>query len=82
MGVSRIASPAQQLDQRRDFFAAEPRRIGPLEQARRCGELKRLLPEISEKMLIQQLRALETDGIVHREAFHEVPPRKQAEAAK
>jgi DNA-binding HxlR family transcriptional regulator len=48
----------------------------------RFGELKRLLPKISEKMLIQQLRALETDGIVHREVFHEVPPRKQAEAAK
>lgn len=42
---------------------------------RRFGELKRLLPSISEKMLIQQLRELEVDGIVHREAFHEVPPR-------
>jgi DNA-binding HxlR family transcriptional regulator len=48
----------------------------------RFGELKRLLPAISEKMLIQQLREHETDGIVHRETFHEVPPRKQAEAAK
>jgi DNA-binding HxlR family transcriptional regulator len=44
-------------------------------QARRFGELRRLLPDISEKMLIQQLRELEADGIVHREAFHEVPPR-------
>ena len=44
-------------------------------QARRFGELKRLLPGISEKMLIQQLREMETDGIVHREVFHEVPPR-------
>jgi DNA-binding HxlR family transcriptional regulator len=42
---------------------------------RRFGELKRLLPGISEKMLIQQLREMETDGIVHREVFHEVPPR-------
>jgi DNA-binding HxlR family transcriptional regulator len=41
----------------------------------RFGELKRLLPAISEKMLIRQLRALETDGIVHREVFREVPPR-------
>ena len=45
------------------------------EQALRFGELKRALPGISEKMLIQQLREMETDGIVHREVFHEVPPR-------
>jgi DNA-binding HxlR family transcriptional regulator len=42
---------------------------------RRPGELRRRLPGISEKMLIQQLRALEADGIVHREVHHEVPPR-------
>ena len=44
-------------------------------QPHRFGELKRLLPDISEKMLIQQLRELEADGLVHREGFHEVPPR-------
>ncbi|XXX78155.1 helix-turn-helix domain-containing protein [Sorangium sp. So ce134] len=44
-------------------------------QPRRFGELKRLLPGISEKMLIQQLREMEADGIVHREIFREVPPR-------
>ena len=42
---------------------------------RRFGELRRLLPGISEKMLIQQLREMEAHGIVHREVFHEVPPR-------
>ncbi|WP_348643117.1 winged helix-turn-helix transcriptional regulator [Mesorhizobium sp. B2-3-4] len=41
----------------------------------RFGELKRLVPDISEKMLIQQLREMEADGIVHREIFPEVPPR-------
>nr|QKW93842.1 helix-turn-helix transcriptional regulator [Vitiosangium cumulatum] len=41
----------------------------------RFGELKRRVPGISEKMLIQQLREMEADGIVHREVFHEVPPR-------
>jgi len=51
-------------------------------QPRRFGELKRLLPNISEKMLIQQLRELETDGIVHREAFHEVPPRVEYSETK
>jgi DNA-binding HxlR family transcriptional regulator len=40
----------------------------------RFGELKRLVPDISEKMLIQQLREMEADGIVHREVFPEVPP--------
>ena len=44
-------------------------------EPRRFGELKRLVPGISEKMLIQQLREMEADGLVHREAFHEVPPR-------
>lgn len=42
---------------------------------RRFGELKREVPGISEKMLIQQLRQLESDGIVHREAYHEIPPK-------
>ncbi len=42
---------------------------------RRYGELKRLLPEITEKMLIQELRGLETDGLVQRTVQHTVPPR-------
>lgn len=41
----------------------------------RFGELKRRMPGISEKMLIQQLREMEADGIVHREVYHQVPPR-------
>jgi DNA-binding HxlR family transcriptional regulator len=48
-----------------------------IHQAQPCrfGELKRLQPEISEKMLIQHLREMEADGIIHREVFHQVPPR-------
>lgn len=42
---------------------------------RRFGELRRGLPGVSEKMLIQHLRELEEDGIVAREIFPEVPPR-------
>jgi DNA-binding HxlR family transcriptional regulator len=42
---------------------------------RRFGELKRLVPGISEKMLIQQLRELEADELVTRKVFHEIPPR-------
>lgn len=45
------------------------------EQPRRSGELARLIPHASTKMLTQQLRELEKDRIVHREVFHEVPPR-------
>ena len=45
------------------------------EQPRRFGELKRGLPGVSEKMLIQQLRELEADGIVHREVYQQVPPK-------
>lgn len=45
------------------------------EQPRRFGELKRNVTGISEKMLIQQLRQMEADGLVVRRSFHEVPPR-------
>lgn len=41
----------------------------------RFGELRRQLPGITEKMLIQQLRELEADGIVHREVYQQVPPK-------
>ncbi|MFI6641989.1 winged helix-turn-helix transcriptional regulator [Streptomyces sp. NPDC050504] len=41
----------------------------------RFGELRRHVNGISEKVLIQQLRELEADGIVHREVYREVPPR-------
>jgi DNA-binding HxlR family transcriptional regulator len=42
---------------------------------RRYAELKRGLPGVSDKVLAQQLRELEADGIVVREVFPEVPPR-------
>ena len=40
----------------------------------RFGELKRSIPDITPKMLTQQLRELEADGIVSRTVFAEVPP--------
>lgn len=42
---------------------------------RRFGELRRLVSGISEKVLIQQLRELESDGILNRTDYREVPPR-------
>jgi DNA-binding HxlR family transcriptional regulator len=42
---------------------------------RRFSELERDLPEISQKMLAQQLRQLERDGLVQRIVHPEVPPR-------
>ena len=41
----------------------------------RFGELRRKIPGITVKMLTQQLRELEADGIVHREVYPEVPPK-------
>jgi DNA-binding HxlR family transcriptional regulator len=52
------------------------------QEPRRFGELKRLIPEISEKMLIQTLREMEASGLVHREVFHQVPPRVEYSATR
>ena len=45
------------------------------DERRRFSQLKRLIPSISEKMLIQQLRELEKDGVVHRHVYPQVPPK-------
>jgi DNA-binding HxlR family transcriptional regulator len=42
---------------------------------KRYGELKKLIPSVSEKMLIQSLRELEKDELVIRKVYPEVPPR-------
>ncbi|MFE3592310.1 winged helix-turn-helix transcriptional regulator [Streptomyces niveus] len=42
---------------------------------RRFAELRRGLPGVSEKMLIQHLREMEEDGLVHREVYRQVPPK-------
>ncbi len=41
----------------------------------RFSELQRAIPQVTKKMLAQQLRELERDGIVHRQVFAEVPSR-------
>src|SRR5439155_24170748 len=46
-----------------------------LDGKKRFGELRRLLPDATQKMLTQQLRELEGDGIVARKVYHQVPPK-------
>ena len=41
----------------------------------RFSELEKAIPAISQKMLIQQLRQMEKDGIVRRIVHHQVPPK-------
>jgi DNA-binding HxlR family transcriptional regulator len=44
-------------------------------QVQRFSDLERLIPDISQKMLSQQLRQLEDDGIVVRTVYPQVPPK-------
>lgn len=45
-----------------------------LSGSRRYSELKKLIPAITEKMLIQHLKQLEADNLVHRNALPVIPP--------
>jgi DNA-binding HxlR family transcriptional regulator len=45
------------------------------EGTKRFGELRRGVPQATEKMLIQHLRELESDGLVTRTVYPQVPPK-------
>ena len=46
-----------------------------LEGTRRFNELRRLLPNLTQRMLTNQLRELESDGLVSRKIYAEIPPK-------
>lgn len=47
---------------------------------KRLSDLTRLIPPVSQKVLVQQLRELEAHGLVDREVFRQVPPRVEYSA--
>jgi DNA-binding HxlR family transcriptional regulator len=49
---------------------------------KRLSELRRLIPAVSQKVLVQSLREMEEHGIVRREVFAQVPPRVDYSATK
>ena len=51
-------------------------------QVMRFSELERAIPAISQKMLIQQLREFERDGIVLRTIYPQIPPRVEYQLTK
>ena len=48
----------------------------------RFSELEKAIPGVSQKMLIQQLRELERDGIVSRTVYPQVPPKVEYDLTK
>ena len=50
-----------------------------MEKPFRFGELRRAIPGISEKVLTDNLRAMEKDGLITRTVYPEVPPHTEYE---
>lgn len=41
----------------------------------RFSEIRKIFPDVTHKMLTQQLRELENDGIIHRKVYAQSPPK-------
>jgi DNA-binding HxlR family transcriptional regulator len=52
------------------------------EAVMRFSDLQRAIPKVSQKMLIQQLRSLEQDGVISRTVYPEVPPKVEYRLTK
>ncbi|MBB6109255.1 transcriptional regulator, HxlR family [Mucilaginibacter lappiensis] len=46
-----------------------------LDHTRRFGEIAARMPSISRKVLTEQLKELESDGLISRKQYKEIPPR-------
>ena len=53
-----------------------------LDGRKRFGELRRLVPNATERMITLQLRELEADGVISRHVYAEVPPRVEYEVTE
>lgn len=49
---------------------------------KRTSELKKLMPNITQKMLTQQLRELEDDGVINRISYNQVLPKVEYELSE
>ncbi|GAA3328206.1 transcriptional activator HxlR [Ectobacillus funiculus] len=56
--------------------------LGKKSGTKRFGELKALIPGITQRMLVNQLRELEEDMIIHREVYPVVPPKVEYSLTK
>ncbi len=46
-----------------------------LSGTKRFNEIKRLIPDVTQRVLTLQLRELESDHVIHREVYPQVPPK-------